>query len=69
MERLALYIWDGNPHRIAAALRRRGFKVRVDGRYIIIERPANPAVGDVLRALRRHMRAAGRTVAYQFVRL
>ena len=65
--RLALYVWDGNPVRIALALRRRGFDVRVDGRHIIFETPAYPYA--VNHALRRYMLNAGRTVSYSLVRL
>ena len=67
MEQLALYIWEGKPSLIARALRRRGFKVRAGGRYIIFVAPAEPR--DVDHALRWYMLNTGRTVSYQFVRL
>ena len=67
MKRIALYIWEGEPRRIALALRRRGFDVRHDGRHVIFQQPVRAR--DVARAIRRYMLAAGRTVSYQFVRL
>jgi len=65
--KLALYIWEGNPVRIALALRRRGFDVRHEGRHVIFQQPVR--VRDIERALRRYMLNAGRTISYQFIRL
>jgi len=67
MKRIALYIWDGHPVRIALALRRRGFQARVDGRHVIFDAPIRAR--ELERALRRYMLNAGRTVSYQYVRL
>ena len=65
--KLAIYVWDGNPVRIALALRRRGFQARVDGRHVIFDAPVRAR--EVERALRRYMLNAGRTISYQIIRL
>ena len=64
---LAVYVWRGDVHLVARALRRRGFKVRVHGRDIVFETPVSTC--DVNEALRQYMLAAKRTVSYQFVRM
>jgi len=64
---LALYVREGDPHLIARALRRRGFKVRVDGHHIIFKTPVYPYPVDL--ALRQYMLNAGRTVSYKHVHL
>ena len=64
---LAIFVDAGDPHLVARALRRRGFKVRVDGRYIVFEAHVYPYA--VERALQQYMLATARTVSYQFVQL
>lgn len=66
---LALRVQDGNATRIARALRRRGYGIRVDGRHIIFERPRHPIAFEISRALHQYMLNARRTISYEFVNL
>jgi hypothetical protein len=65
--KLAIYVWRGEPQSIAKSFRRRGFKVRVDGRHILFDDSAE--LRKITEALRRYVIATRRTILYQFPHL